>query len=246
MASDPNSPRRRTLHLDVAHALGLRIVDGDLRPGSSLPNEATLGAELGVSRTVVREAMKVLASKALVEVRPRTGTRVRPRDEWHALDPDVLTWQFSGASAERSLGDLLEMRMLVEPAAARLAAKRARRADLAEIRLAYEEMERAEGNPEASVKPDLRFHMAILGATYNAFMRSFGALTQAAMQASFRLTSTRTPAYQRSLRQHRLVAEAIRARDPGGAESAMRDLLERTSTDLKATVQPRKEKVSHS
>jgi DNA-binding FadR family transcriptional regulator len=92
----------RGLHGRVIRELGLRIVGGALPPGSSLPNEDELGAELGVSRTVVREAVKVLLAKGLVEVRPRTGTRVRPRRSWHLLDPDVVAWQFQSIEGHRT------------------------------------------------------------------------------------------------------------------------------------------------
>ena len=234
MPAAPGLLARRSLPLEVAQSLGRRIVDGELAPGAGLPNEATLGAELGVSRTVVREAMKVLASKSLVEVRPRTGTRVRLRADWHVLDPDVLAWQFSGAAAESAIDELLEVRRIVEPAAAAMAAARARKADLVEIRQACAEMQEAGGDAAASVEPDLRFHLSILQATHNAFLRAFGALTQAALRASFRLTSGNEPAFRRSLGQHRAVAEAIVARDPRAAENAMRDLLDRTSSDLLA------------
>ena len=98
----------RGLHGRVIRELGLRIVGGSLRPGGSLPNEDGLGTELGGSGTVVREAVKALLAKGLVEVRPRTGTRVRPRRSWHLLDPDVMAWQFE--SVEGTAQDLHELR----------------------------------------------------------------------------------------------------------------------------------------
>jgi DNA-binding transcriptional MocR family regulator len=99
-----------TLHRQIARRLGARIVSGEMEEGAALPNEAALSKELGVSRTVVREAVKVLAAKDLLEVRPKTGTKVRPRRDWNMLDPEILEWQFSGPGALAHIRDLLEVR----------------------------------------------------------------------------------------------------------------------------------------
>src|SRR5205809_5241457 len=123
----------QSLHGRIVHAIGRRILSGDLRPGDLLPAEPDLGA----SRTVVREAVKVLAAKGLVESRPKTGTRVRPRDAWNLLDPDVLAWQREGASPAQFLRKLTEVRRIVEPAAAELAAERASSRELAGVEDAY-------------------------------------------------------------------------------------------------------------
>src|SRR5437868_5453416 len=101
---------RRGLHGTVVHEVGVRIIRGDLRAGEPLPNEDELGAELAVSRTVLREAIKVLAAKRLVQSRPKTGTRVLARSEWNLLDPDVLAWQFEAGLTPKFLQDTLELR----------------------------------------------------------------------------------------------------------------------------------------
>src|SRR6187399_3464470 len=116
---------RRGLHGAVVHEIGVRIVDGQLQPGETLPDNGFLG-EPDVSRTVVREAIKVLAAKGLVESRPKTGTRVRAPESWNLLDPDVLAWQQEGTPQPVFLRKLTEVRLIVEPAAAELAAQRAR------------------------------------------------------------------------------------------------------------------------
>src|SRR5207247_3167418 len=121
---------RRGLHGAVVHDLGLRIVQGELEAGESLPTEEELSSELTASRTVLREAIKVLAAKRLVESRPKTGTRVRQRAEWNLLDPDVLAWQLEAGPDRRFLEDTLELRGLIEPAAARLAAVRANEGEI--------------------------------------------------------------------------------------------------------------------
>src|SRR5712692_3135820 len=125
----------QSLHGRIVHAIGRRIVRGDLRPGDLLPAEP----ELGASRTVVREATKVLAAKGLVESRPKTGTRVRPRDQWNLLYPDVLAWQQEGAADDDLLRKLTEVRRVIEPAAAELAAARADARDIAALERALAE-----------------------------------------------------------------------------------------------------------
>jgi DNA-binding FadR family transcriptional regulator len=228
-----SEPSHGTLHRQIARRLGMRIVSGEIEEGGALPNEGALSEELGVSRTVVREAVKVLAAKDLLEVRPKTGTKVRPRRDWNLLDPEVLEWQFSGSGMPAHVQDLLEVRLVVEPAAARMAAERAELEEVEEIERACADMESAGVDTESSIEPDLRFHLVVLGASHNVFMRPFGALIQAALRSSFRLTSEDQKAYLRSVRQHRDVLDAIRASAPAAAEAAMRRLLTSTSDDVK-------------
>jgi DNA-binding FadR family transcriptional regulator len=226
----------RTLHTQVAREIGLQILKGKLKPGAVLPNEADFGMQLGVSRTALREAVKVLAAKGLVEVRRKTGTRVRPQHDWNALDPDVLNWLFSGNGFAVGIPDLLELRLIIEPAGARLAAQRATAENLAEIEAALQGMETAIEDSASSVESDLKFHLAILEATHNTFMRPFGALIQEALRASFKLTNRDRAAFEKSLRRHRDVFEAIRARDPQAAEVAMQIVLNRTSEDIERSL----------
>jgi DNA-binding FadR family transcriptional regulator len=226
----------RTLHAQVAREIGLQIVEGRLSPGAVLPNEADFGNQLGVSRTALREAVKVLAAKGLVEVRRKTGTRVRPQHDWNALDPDVLNWLFSGKGFTVAIPDLLELRLIIEPAGAKLAAVRATPEDLAKIELALQGMETAVEDSASSVESDLKFHLAILEATHNTFMRPFGALIQEALRASFKLTNRDQAAFEKSLRRHRDVFEAIRDRNPEAAEIAMKIVLNRTSEDIERSL----------
>ena len=114
----------RSLHGQVAHQIGERILRGDIAPGQSLPNEADLSEELNVSRTALREAIKVLAAKGLLESRPKTGTRVRSRDNWNMLDPDVLAWLFADGPNAAASEMLFEIREIFEPSAAAMAATR--------------------------------------------------------------------------------------------------------------------------
>ncbi len=223
---------RTSLHGRIAEYLGVSILSGKIRPGEVLPTEAALGGSLNVSRTAIREAVKVLTSKGLVEVRRKTGTRIRPKKDWNALDPDVLAWQFFGGSLPTAIMDLLELREVIEPASARMAAERATTEDMAEIEKAFSEMERSVGETAASVEADLRFHLAILESTHNSFMRPFGALIQAALRASFHQTNKDLPAYQQALLKNRRVLIAIKNKTPIAAEDAMREVLQGTRQDI--------------
>ena len=231
-SSSRSAQPRLSLHLEVAGRIGSLITQGKIKPGTVLPNEAALGSEFGMSRTALREVVKVLSAKGLVEVRRKTGTRVRPASEWNMLDPEVLSWLFSGSAGAAEMPDLVEMRRMVEPAAARMAALRATRENLAEIREAYQAMEESTGNLPSSVESDLSFHLAVLKATHNIFMRPFGALIQAALRASFQLTNSNSRLYKRSLTLHRAVVDAIESGDGDQAEAAMLAVLVQTSKDI--------------
>lgn len=229
---------QRSLHGQVAHDIGVRIVRGTIASGEVLPNEETLSAKLHVSRTALREAIKVLAAKGLVESRPKTGTRVRPRNHWNLLDPDVLAWQFSEAPDEAIIANLFEVREILEPNAAALAAKRADAEHLAELRQAFADMSSA-GEGEFNA-PDLRFHLAILDATKNEFLSAFGALLESALAGSFRLSSHNLAAARASLPGHKKVLEAIEAQDASGAHDAMMTLLGISASDARRGLKRKK------
>src|SRR5712691_9956727 len=134
---------RRGVHGEIVHAIGAQILRGDLRPGDPLPTEEDLIADLAVSRTALRESIKVLAAKGLVEARPKTGTRVRDRHYWNLMDPDVLVWTMEASSDGAFFRDVNELRRILEPAAARLAADRAEEAELDAIAASFAELETA-------------------------------------------------------------------------------------------------------
>ena len=209
---------RRSLHSIVAHDLGTRIVSGKLAPGDVLPTEAALSESLDVSRTALREAIKILSAKGLIESRPKTGTRVKPRKSWNLLDPDVLSWHFPDPDPAFLYG-LFETRMIIEPNTAAMAAERATEEQLATIEAAY--------------ITDLIFHQAILDASGNDFMKSFGMLIETALIGSFRLSSGGPKAHVKSLPDHFAVYRAIAHREPGDAREAMRNLLSRTMLQLR-------------
>ena len=223
---------RGGLHGQLVHAIGRQIVSGAIGPGELLPAQPGVTA----SRTVLREAIKVLAAKGLVESRPRTGTRVRPPHTWNRLDPDVLAWQQDGTPQTAFLKKLTEVRLIIEPAAAELAAQRASAAELQAIEAAYAGMEAALGgsaeNHEAFDQADMDFHRAIVRACGNDLLEQMGQVVYSALLVSFHATSRLPGRASGSLPAHRDILEAIRRRDVRRAGRAMRRLVQSTSHDI--------------
>src|SRR5207245_3470655 len=121
--------------------IGLSIMRNDFKPGDALLSEPELSLQFNVSRPVLREALKMLGAKGLIESRPKTGTRVRPRADWNFLDPDVLSWRYAGGVSAEDVRALFELRRAIEPMAAALAAQRATPAQIGEVPAATAEME---------------------------------------------------------------------------------------------------------
>jgi DNA-binding FadR family transcriptional regulator len=161
----------KNLHAQVIEDIGESIVGGLLRPGDALPGEAQLAGQMEVSRTVLREALKVLASKGLIETRQKTGMRVRDPRFWNHLDADVLGWRCAAMPTDDFVEKLVEMREIIEPAAVMAAARRRQPEQLEAIAEALEAMEGAE-DLDAWAAADLRFHEAVLAATNNELLSS--------------------------------------------------------------------------
>jgi DNA-binding FadR family transcriptional regulator len=222
----------------IAEEIGSAIVAGRYRPDDTVPGEIELGRRYGASRTVVREALKLLSAKGLIESRKRAGTRARPREAWNTLDADVLAWRLKDRKAEpKFVFDLLHARAVVEPAAAAMAARSHTKKTLAPIEAAFAEMERTAHDAQLFADPDRRFHKAILVATGNDVMVAFAALTEAALDAFVRIASRHAGAPGPSVPLHRAVLDAIRRRDAEGAHAAMMALLDRTSRNVARNVE---------
>ncbi|MFI5673388.1 FadR/GntR family transcriptional regulator [Streptomyces cellulosae] len=225
----------RGLHGQAVEEMGRRIIRGDYPPGSVLHPDK-LEEDLGVSKTVVREALRVLASKGLIESRQKRGTTIRPRADWNLLDSDLLRWQGSSAPTDRFLDDLAEVRAIVEPAGARLAAARRTDADLAAIRLALDAMAAAGTDAEAMVEADLAFHRALLDAAHNELLSRMEVVIEAGLRIRDRIVHG-AQHFSDSVPVHRELLRAIEAGDPDAAVSAVESLLTQASQDL-AAVQP--------
>lgn len=227
---------RRNAHGQIVHELGERIVRGNLPSGHSLPNESDLGVELGVSRTIIREAIKTLSAKGMIKSRPKTGTRVLDRKHWNMLDSDVLSWISTVGDFHEFAPSLFEIRRIVEPAAAAIAAERATPEAISEIQTAFDGMVAAGEDVEAGVEPDVRFHQAILSSTNNVFLAPLGALIESALATSFQLSRSNPGAIRNSLPQHKAVLEAIISGNSEGASNELRKLLVDAATDYKIVV----------
>jgi DNA-binding FadR family transcriptional regulator len=226
---------KRNLREQIVDVIGSDIVSGRLKPGDLLPSEEVLLERYSVSRTVLREALNVLAGKGILDARPRRGTMVRPRNEWNQLDPVVLAWRgrAKGSQAkqenDRRTDHLMEVRRIVEPGAAALAAQRGTEQDFATIKGAYDAMEKASDTPDAFMEADLAFHLACLHASKNDYLSPIAHAIRTEMMASLRITN-RDPKLNRSisLPLHKAILDAILVRDPEGAAEAMRRHLDDT------------------
>lgn len=219
----------------VLDTLGKRILAGRYPQGTTLPTESQLCIEFGVSRTAIREAVKMLAAKGLVISRQRAGTRVQEVELWNRLDPDVLNWMSAGGFDADFARGLLEARHAIEPAAARWAAMRATAQNLAEIEVAYDAMRAADiSDLAACAEADLAFHSAILRASHNPVFTSLIAVIGKALASSFRATTSVSKSYLKSLDVHGDVLEAIRLRQPELASERMHALIEFAAKDMQA------------
>src|SRR3954470_22964117 len=158
----------RGLHAQTVEKLGSRIVRGYYQPGQALPPDE-LEREFGISKTVLREALRVLAAKGLVDARQKRGTVVQARAAWSLLDADLLRWQ-GGQLDSAFFANLAEVRGIVEPAGARLAAERRTNDDLGAMRTALDQMATAGSDGQAVVAADLAFHQALLDAAHNELL----------------------------------------------------------------------------
>lgn len=226
--------RRRGLHHLVVDELGRRIVHGQLDPGAALPNELNLSTELDVSRSVVREAIRVLAAKGLVEARPRTGTRVLPRARWNLIDGDVLGWQYEAGPDVSFFRDLSEVRSFIEPRAAALAAVRRNDAESARLRDLVERMDAATDDFTGYIATDLEFHAAVLVACHNELLARMNATIATALRTSRTITARVPGGARAAMGLHREVAEAIGRGDADAASNAMNELIARAAREIEA------------
>jgi DNA-binding FadR family transcriptional regulator len=216
----------RALHERIIVDLGQEIVTGGLKPGERLPSDQELIERFEASRTAIREAMKVLSTKGLIEARQRAGTRVRPRAEWDLLDSDVLGWHTPDAITDSFLKDLEELRELIEPEAAGLAAMRATDEDIEVMERAFLRMAASAADRPAFAQADQEFHLAILNASHNQLIRKLKGITGTVLSVLFKLqTEVNSPVPKANIDAHRQIFVMIRDGDRRGAERAMRQTI---------------------
>lgn len=214
------------IHGSIAQQLGIAIVCGEFKPGDLLDGEVEASHRLHVSRTAYREAVRMLAAKGLVEARPKIGTRVRTPEHWHWLDPDVLSWIFSGEPSGKLTRALFELRRVIEPAAAALAAVHRSKADLNDMAAALQGMGKHTLATAAGRQADQNFHAALLRASGNPFIASLtrgvgAAVTWTTIYKQRHRAPPRDP-----IPDHRPIFDAIAAADPEAARRAMIRLID--------------------
>jgi DNA-binding FadR family transcriptional regulator len=231
------------LHGTIARDLGVKIVSGRYQPGHVLDGEIEASERLDVSRTAYREAVRILAAKGLVDSRPRVGTRVSPQAQWHLLDPDVLAWVFSDDPDPAVLASLFELRSIVEPAAAALAATRRTMAHVESMRLALDTMAKHTLGSEKGRAADKEFHAALLDATNNPFIVSLTNGVTAAVDALTMFKQRVAPLKRDPVPDHERVFAAVAARDASHARHAMGELIRLAMMDTPIqTKRPKKPK----
>lgn len=222
----------RGLHGHVVDELGLRIMSGKLEAGAIVDTEE-LAASYDVSRTVMREALKVLAGKGLIDARPRRGTFVRERPNWNLLDPDVLRWQFDSITDVSILEKLHEVRVMVEPAAAELAAVRRTDEDLVVLFGAVEAMAEAHAETDGIAESDLQFHLGLIAATHNELVEQLSIIIGIGLSARDQYVHSHRVSIKRGLEMHRQIAIAVQERNPVAARERMIALLESAASDVR-------------
>jgi GntR family galactonate operon transcriptional repressor len=222
---------RRGMHGEIVHRIGFQIVSGQLLPGHVLAAEETIDGER-VSRTAFREMVKVLAAKGLLVSKQNVGTRVRPRSDWNLFDPDILSWQLESGLDLHSFAQMTELRLLIEPAAARLAAERATAEEVAKLTSSFRLMTEAGSDHERYVTADLDFHQTILAACHNDMIEQLGSILRELFRLTFAFSARIPDAAVSALDLHEKILVAIQSRSAEDAGSSMIELLTHTAGDV--------------
>lgn len=229
-------PQARRLHGKIADQLGIAILAGEHPPGSLLPTEVQASQHRGVSRAAYREAIRILAAKGMVDCRPKAGTRVTPRASWQLLDPEVLSWVFSSKPSEDFVQGLFELREMIEPQAAALAAKRRTTDQLAVMGHALQEMARYGLATSEGRAADQVFHAEILKATANEPLITLSATIRAAIEWTNIFKQRRKRLERDPLPEHRHLYAAIANGDGERAAAASRELIRLALLDTKKSM----------
>jgi DNA-binding FadR family transcriptional regulator len=243
-AKENARPRRRSLRLHgtIARDLGVAIVSGRYKPGELLNGEIAASDRLHVSRGAYREAVRILAAKGLIESRPKVGTRISQPEYWHLLDPDVLSWIFEFEPDETLLANLFELRKIVEPQAAALAAMRRTQEHLDTMARALAGMAKHSLAVEAGRLADQDFHSALLRASGNAFIVSLTSGVAAAISWTTIFKQRESPLSRDPIPDHRRVYEAVAASNPQAAHAAMENLVDLAFLDTTNARKPARKK----
>jgi GntR family transcriptional regulator, galactonate operon transcriptional repressor len=226
--------RRPRVGRNVTASLAQDICSERYAVGSALPRENDLCELYGVSRTVIRESLKVLESKGMVRGRPRIGTTVCDRDDWNILDADVLEWMGPYIRDFDILGCILEARRTIEPAAAEYAAERASAQEVADLDHAWRQMRDSAKDPERFTEADVMFHTVLLGASHNQVFRRLSSAIHAALTYALHASNVAVDSREEAIAVHGDLVEALRMRDRAAARHAANRMLDLAVRDLAA------------
>ena len=219
-----------TKTIRLIEKFGRQITQGDYTPGAALPSEAELCERFNVSRNVMREVIKVLSAKRLIDAQPHRGLFVMPRDQWNYLDADLLAWALEKGDDPELIASLLDIRSLIEPTISRWAAERATAVDLVAIETAWQGMADNQHEILTFHEYDIAFHKAIILATHNVVICQLSDAIGAFQRTIFAQTLLPEPGHMNlTVREHLGLFEAIRCRNPQEAETASRRMVERTA-----------------
>lgn len=222
-SGDGRAALGRNLTYGMLDSLGRAIVTGHF-DDLAFPTEAELAKQYDVSRSVIREAVKMLTAKGLLSARPRQGTIIQPGSSWNLFDTDVLRWLLERKFSIELLKQFNQLRVAIEPEAAALAARFGEEEDLALISAGLARMEAAELGNDDTLDADIAFHVAVLRASRNPFYLQFREVVATALRTSIRFTN-RIKGRTANVADHGAVRDAIVARDSDGARQAMRSLI---------------------
>lgn len=226
----------RTLHEHLVTQITEQIVSGQIAPGSALPTEPELCASFDVSRTVVREAVRVLASKGLIEVKHGSGMRVLQPEQWNLLDPQILFGRVRQDSNATLLVEMLEVRRIIETEVAGMAADRRNSADMTRLRELLAQLEASMGDPDEYTRLDYEFHEAVLSAARNRLLaETLRPLAEVIREARL-ITNRGVRSLAASQRGHAEICEAILAGDAAAARDAMRRHIQQFERDIRKGV----------
>jgi DNA-binding FadR family transcriptional regulator len=212
----------------MSQELGRQIVCGFYRKTRGLPTEAELCEQFGVSRSAVREAVKMLSAKGLITSKPRQGIRIQPEEQWNIFDSDLLRWALESNPSLEMLREYLQMRIAIEPEAAALAARHATEEQINVIAAAIDQLAAAEGDSEAVLEADIAFHISILYGSNNRFYIRLRDFIQTALRVSFGYTQPLKDNFQGALEDHLKILNAIKNRNPDRAKHSMLLLVDET------------------
>ena len=230
----------KNVHGNTVDYLGEAIVAGRFGAGGSLPAEPLLCEELGVSRTVVRESIKSLVAKGLIQTGPKVGTRVLPSEQWNWFDPDVIARQSKSGLTHSFIRDLQELSKVVEPATVKLAAERATETYITDIEDAFTGMKHAVEEGGDYVKYDLRFHQGLLRASHNRMLVQMSKALSALLRTSFEISTIKKDGPRLSLPLHRAVISAVIAQNGARAERACLVLIDGAHEDIELVLNSRR------